>query len=162
MKTDEVGKDLIKSFEGLAKIGTDDLVHPYLDDVGVATIGYGSTYFPDGSVVSLDCDPITKKQADEIFDYCLESFEKCVDGLLTVPIHQNQFNALVSFCYNVGISGFSGSTLLKKVNGGPNNVAIAAEFGKWCHGTVDGKLVELAGLKTRRQKESDLYFKDLV
>ena len=173
MKKSENGKNLIKSFEALSStvkgknVPTQNFnfggdIFPYIDDVGVCTIGFGSTYFPDGSEVTMDCDPINAKKASEIFDACLESFENFVNDSVKNHLTQNQFDACVCFCYNVGKDAFGSSSLLKKININTHDLSIAGEFGKWCHGTVDGKMIELAGLKNRRQKESDLYFKDVL
>jgi lysozyme len=70
------------------------------------------------------------------------------------PLTQNQFNALVSFAYNVGTGAFSTSTLLKKVNANPNDLTIRNEFARWTR--ANGKIVN--GLVNRRKKESDVYF----
>jgi len=74
--------------------------------------------------------------------------------LIKKPITQNQFNALVSFAFNVGIGALSKSTLLKLVNINPNDGNIAKEFLKW--NKAGGKIV--GGLTTRRIKESSIYF----
>jgi lysozyme len=79
---------------------------------------------------------------------------KKVDSYCVDTINQNQFDALVSFCYNVGPGNLKSSTLLKKVNANPNDPTIRTEFLKWNKG--GGKV--LAGLTRRRTAEANLYF----
>ena len=85
----------------------------------------------------------------------LVSFEKYVDSYCRDDINQNQFDALVSFAYNLGPANLKSSTLLKKVNANPEDETIAAEFMKWVK--AGGKT--LKGLVRRREAESQLYFK---
>ena len=107
--------------------------------------------------------PITREYAVTIFREIVKQFEKDVNFLLKVAVTQNQFNALVSFAYNVGSDidvdfipeGLGDSTLLKKVNVNPNDKAIAKEFAKW--NKANGKINN--GLISRRQLETELYFK---
>lgn len=148
MKTSQKGIDLIKSFEGLKH-------KPYLCPAGVPTIGYGTTVYPSGKHVTLNDRAITEAEAESLLRSDLEKFERSVEHLVTTAISQNQFDALVSFAYNLGANSLAQSTLLKKVNKMPFDPSIQAEFLKWCN--ANGK--PLAGLKRRRQAESDLYFK---
>jgi lysozyme len=74
-------------------------------------------------------------------------------------VNQNQFDALVSFCYNLGIGAFNSSTLKKKVIANPADASIRDEFMKWNKARVKGVLTELKGLTNRRTAEADLYFK---
>jgi lysozyme len=74
-------------------------------------------------------------------------------------VNQNQFDALVSFCYNLGIGAFNSSTLKKKVIANPGDLSIRDEFMKWNKARVKGVLTELKGLTNRRKAEADLYFK---
>jgi lysozyme len=85
----------------------------------------------------------------------LVSFEKYVDSYCVDTITQNQFDALVSFAYNLGPSNLKVSTLLKKVNANPNDELIKLEFMKWVK--AGGKT--LKGLVRRREAEANLYFK---
>lgn len=136
---------------------------PYLCSAGVPTIGFGNTFYPDGRKVSMKDKPITKSYAIEIFEIVVAGFVKDVNSLVTSNITQNQFNALVSFAYNVGsdididtiAEGLGDSTLLKKVNANPNDKTIAKEFAKW--NKANGKVNN--GLISRRQLETELYFK---
>jgi len=147
MKLNENGYKLICEFEGLK-------LKPYLCSAKVPTIGYGNTYYPNGKRVTLLDEPITKEYAFEIFKVIADKFAKRVDEMVTSELNQNQFNALVSFAYNVGIGAFATSTLLKKVNNNPNDVTIKNEFLKWVK--AGGKKVQ--GLVNRREKESEIYF----
>ena len=116
------------------------------------TIGYGH-YGPDVK----PGDKITKEQAEELLRKDVARFENCVNKHVKVPISQNMFDALVSFCYNVGTGAFAGSTLLKKLNKGDYKGA-QAEFAKWTKGS-DGK--QLAGLVKRRGEEAALFGVDI-
>ena len=148
MKLDLNGYNLICEFEGLK-------LKPYLCSARISTIGYGNTYYPNGKRVTLLDDAITKEYAFEIFKTIADKFAKRVDDMVKTELTQNQFNALVSFAYNVGTGAFATSTLLKKVNNNPNDVAIKNEFLKWVR--ANKKVVQ--GLVNRRNKEVLIYFK---
>ena len=147
MILDNKGYLLITKHEGLK-------LKPYLCPAKIPTIGYGNTYYPDGKRVTLLDKDITKQQAFDMFKEVANRFGKRVDELVTSNINQNQFNALVSFAYNVGTGNFSSSTLLKKVNKNPNDLTLKAEFLRW--NKAGGKV--LNGLTNRRNEEADLYF----
>ncbi len=155
MKLDKNGYDLIKTFEGLS-------LTPYKCSAGVPTIGYGNTFYPNGKKVSMKDAPITKEKASEILVFTADLVAKEVTSLLKKQVNQNQFNALVSFAYNLGADidaddipeGVGDSTLLKKVNANPKDAAIATEFLKW--NKAKGKV--LKGLTLRRKKEIEVYF----
>lgn len=156
MKLDKNGYNLITKHEGLK-------LKPYLCPARIPTIGYGNTYYPDGKRVTLLDKEITKEYAFEIFKEIADRFAKRVDTLVTKPITQNQFNALVSFAYNIGlgsvvngkyVGGFGGSTLLKKVNINPNDLSIRNEFMKW----NKANKVVINGLTNRRNEEANIYF----
>jgi lysozyme len=127
---------------------------PYLCPAKIPTIGYGNTYYANGKRVTLLDKQITKQEAFEMFKEIANKFAKKVDELVTSNITQNQFNALVSFAYNVGTGNFASSTLLKKVNKNPNDLTIKAEFLRW--NKANGKVIN--GLTNRRIEEADLYF----
>lgn len=146
--TSQNGIDLIKKFEGFRG-------KPYRDAVGIATIGYGATYYPNGNRVKLTDAPITEKYATTLLEVMLRPYEKAVDSFTRDDINQNQFDALVSFAYNLGVNALRSSTLLKKVNKNPNDPTIRNEFKKWVN--AGGR--PLKGLITRRNIEADLYFK---
>jgi lysozyme len=139
---------MIKAFEGFR--GT-----PYKCSAGVPTIGYGATFYPGGKKVTMADAAITEEQAVELLANMLVSFEKYVDSYCVDTITQNQFDALVSFAYNLGPANLKSSTLLKKVNANPNDESIKLEFLKWVK--AGGKT--LKGLVRRREAESELYFK---
>jgi lysozyme len=141
------GVDLIKSFEGLR-------LKPYLCSAKVPTIGYGNTFYENGSKVTLKDQAITEARATELLEWSLNKFEQYVDSYCIDSITQNQFDALVSFCYNLGPANLKASTLLKKVNKDPNDPTIRAEFMKW--NKAGGRA--LAGLTRRREAEANLYF----
>lgn len=147
MKLNESGYLLITKFEGLS-------LKPYLDSVKVPTIGYGNTYYPNNAKVKMTDNPITKEYAFEIFKIVADRFAKDVSSVLKKPVNQNQFNALVSFAYNVGMGNLKSSTLLKKVNVNPADESIKMEFAKW--NKAGGKV--LKGLTNRRLAESQHYF----
>jgi lysozyme len=121
---------------------------------GINTIGYGNTYYTNGKKVTLQDKPITKEQAEELIKHSLSTYEKAVDSFCRDDISQSQFDALVSFAYNLGTGALQKSTLIKKVNANPKDVTIADEFLKW--NKANGRV--LAGLTRRRQAEANLYF----
>ncbi len=146
-KVSKTGLELIKKYEGFR-------ANPYKCPAGVPTIGYGATYYPDGKRVKMTDAPVTEKQATEMLKTMLVGFEKAVDTYCIDTINQNQFDALVSFAYNVGTNALKNSTLLKKLNVNANDPTIKDEFKKWVK--AGGKT--LKGLVTRRNEEADLYF----
>jgi len=147
MILDNKGYLFITKHEGLS-------LKPYLCPAKIPTIGYGNTYYSDGKRVTLLDKDITKQEAFEMFKEIANRFAKRVDTLVTSNINQNQFNALVSFAYNVGTGNFSSSTLLKKINKNPNDLTLKAEFLRW--NKAGGKVIN--GLTNRRNEEADLYF----
>jgi lysozyme len=120
----------------------------------VPTIGYGTTRYPNGKKVTLQDAAITVEQAKDIMKHDVRQFELAVDAMAVDTINQNQFNALVSFAYNVGANALRTSTLLKIVNSNPNDPFIRNEFLKW----VKAGGVTVTGLIRRREAESNLYF----
>lgn len=147
MKLDEKGYQLIAEFEGLR-------LSPYLCSAGVPTIGYGSTFYPSGKKVTMQDKPITQATALWMLKETANKFAVEVDKLVIHTLKQNQFNALVSFAFNLGTSALGKSTLLKKVNANPNDPTIRNEFAKW--NKAGGRVLD--GLTKRRTKEANLYF----
>jgi lysozyme len=147
MRLDKKGYDLIKSFEGLS-------LKPYKCSANISTIGYGSTYYENGIKVQMSDAPITGARAEILLKNVADRFAQKVANLIKKPVTQNQFNALVSFAFNVGSGALASSTLLKLVNENPNNAMISKEFLKW--NKANGKTIQ--GLTNRRIKESALYF----
>lgn len=146
MKISNNGLNLIKQFEGLR-------LNAYDDGVGVWTIGYGTIKYPNGVRVKRG-DKITQAQADQYIANDVATFERAVNMLVNVPLNQNQFDALVSFTYNLGATNLAASTLLKKLNSKDYKGA-AAEFPKW--NKAGGKV--MTGLVRRRKAEMELFNK---
>ena len=147
MKLSDKGYDLIKKFEGYSD-------RPYKCPAGIPTIGYGNTYYPNGVKVKLTDKQITKEYANEMLAFVADNFAKDVLKVVKSNITVNQLNALTAFAYNLGMTNFRNSSLLKLVNHNPNDALIAKEFLKW--NKANGK--ELKGLTNRRIAESALYF----
>jgi lysozyme len=145
MKISKEGLDLIKKFEGLR-------LKAYKCPAGVWTIGYGSTVGVVGG------QEITEEEAEKLLLDDVFSAWRAVMELVTVPLSQEQFDALVSFVFNVGIGNFSKSTLLKKLNAG-DYLGAAKEFLKWDKATVNGVKKPLAGLTKRRIMEKELFLR---
>ncbi len=146
MKISKKGLELIAKSEGFRAA-------PYLCPAGIPTIGYGTTIYPNGKHVTLGDKRITKEEALSIVKHEIDSsYGATVNRYVQREITQNQFDALVSFVYNLGAGNFRQSTLLKKVNQGKHKRA-AREFLKW--NRAGHKI--LAGLTKRRRVESDLY-----
>jgi lysozyme len=145
MKISSNGVNFIKNFEGFRS-------KPYLDSVGVPTIGYGTIMYPDGTRVTMEDDAITEAQAEEYLAFEIDHKTASINNMLTETVNQNQFDALSSFTYNLGTGALHGSTLLKLVNQG-NFTAAANEFVKWNH--AGG--VAVPGLTRRRLAEQQLF-----
>lgn len=139
MHTSQKGLDLIKSFEGLR-------LSAYRCPADIPTIGYGTT-----SGVKMG-DTITKERAEELLREDVKRFEAQVFRLVKVPLSQGQFDALVSFVYNLGAGNLSNSTLLRLLNAG-DYAGAAAQFDRWTK--AGGKV--LPGLVRRRAAERALF-----
>jgi lysozyme len=146
LKINLEGLNLIKEFEGFRS-------KAYLCAANVPTLGYGSTFYPNGIKVKLG-DTITLPEAEKLLLVTIEGFAKGVRNAVKVPLTTNQFSALVSFAFNVGLSAFESSTLLKKINNKDYSGA-SLEFSKWVKG--GGKT--LPGLVRRRNAEKNLFLK---
>ncbi|MGE0408840.1 MAG: lysozyme [Amphiplicatus sp.] len=144
MRISENGIGLIKLFEGL-------VLEAYQDIAGIWTIGYGHT--------GPDVQPgmkISEREAEELLKRDLKPRESAVGDLVRVPLNQNEFDALVSFIYNVGANAFKGSTARRRLNGG-DRVGAAQALTWWNKATVNGVLREVTGLTRRRAAESALF-----
>lgn len=139
-RTGRYGIKLIKHFEGCRLVG-------YRDPVGVPTIGWGHTG-PDVWIGK----HISQAQADRLLAEDLEYFEDAVNDLVTVPLSQFEFDALVSFAYNAGTGSLASSTLLRKLNRG-NRRSVPRQLMRWVYagGTV------FQGLVRRRRAEGKLF-----
>lgn len=148
MKASQRCIDLIHRFEGFREA-------PYLCPGGVATIGYGSTRYPDGTHVNLTDTPITRERADDIMRATLVQYEDAVNRYVRVTLSQPQFDALTDFCYNAGAKNLLNSTLLRKLNDG-DYAGAANEFERWVYAA--DKI--LPGLVRRRMAEKALFGSD--
>lgn len=140
MKTGTKGIELIKKFEGCK-------LTAYKCPAGLMTIGWGNTYYSNGAKVKVG-DKITQAQADELLLTLLPKYEKTVNNNIKVALTQNQFDALVSFCWNCG----SSNTLFSKVNSNASDL-----ISWWCSHYITGGGKTLSGLVKRRKAESELY-----
>lgn len=127
---------------------------PYKCAAGVPTIGYGATVYEDGRKVRLKDLPITEEQAATLLARQLLDFEGAVSQQVKQELTQFQFDALVIFCFNVGVTAFKCSSLLKMVNANPADPAIHNEFLKWVYAGSKKN----SGLLARRKREAQLYF----
>jgi lysozyme len=142
MNASEAAYDLIKSFEGL-------FLRAYLCPAGVWTIGYGHTKnVKEG-------DTCTPTQADFWLRKDVEEAIAAVNQLITVPLTQSQFDALVSFTFNVGTGALKASTM-RRLLMLRNYAAAAMQFERW--NKAKGKV--LPGLTRRRKEEKDLFLKE--
>lgn len=144
MQTSEKGIALIKQFEGCK-------LTAYQDSVGVWTIGYGWTQPVDGKPIRAGMT-IKQETAERLLKTGLVSYESDVSRLVKVSLTQGQFDALVSFTYNLGARSLSTSTLLRKLNAG-DYAGAADEFLRW--NKAGGKV--LNGLSRRREAERALF-----
>ncbi|EMF5623396.1 lysozyme [Enterobacter hormaechei subsp. steigerwaltii] len=144
MQTSEKGIALIKEFEGCK-------LTAYQDSVGVWTIGYGWTQPVDGKPIRAEMT-IKQETAERLLKTGLVSYESDVSRLVKVGMTQGQFDALVSFTYNLGARSLSTSTLLRKLNAG-DYAGAADEFLRW--NKAGGKV--LNGLTRRREAERALF-----
>ena len=150
MKISSKGLELIKEFEGFSSVA-------YLCPAKIPTIGYGNTFYSDGRKVKLG-EQISKTNALELLELVAnKDFADKIFPAIKVPVTQNQFDAMCSLAYNIGVGNFSKSTLLKKVNSGDFDGA-SNEFLKW--NKSGGK--ELLGLTKRRQREYEMFKNDFV
>lgn len=127
------------------------ILHPYKDSVGIPTIGVGCTYYESGERVKMTDNPISEFRAMQLFKNVLKTYEQCVYAHTRDDINQNQFDALVSICYNIGTGAFNKSTLVKRVNSNPNDPSIGVAFEMWKN--AGGKPI----LLNRRKREYKLY-----
>lgn len=144
MKTSERGVELIKQFEGLE-------LEAYQDIADIWTIGYGHT--------GPDVQPgmrISEQEAEDLLRRDLKPREKAVNRLTSVDLNQNEFDALVSFIYNVGIGAYERSTARKRLNRN-DRVGAAEALTWWNKATVGGVLRPVLGLTRRRAAERALF-----
>ncbi len=140
------GMPIIRKYEGLR-------LRAYICPSGLPTIGYGATFYENGSRVQMG-DVITIDRADKLLYLQVKLFADEVKRIVKSELNENMLGALTSFCFNVGGARFAGSTLAKKANANPNDPTIRAEFMRWTRG--GGKV--LPGLVKRREEEANLYY----
>ena len=145
MKISSRGLELIKDFEGFSSSA-------YLDVVNIPTIGWGNTFYEDGTKVKLG-DQISKTDALKLLEVVANrDFADKIFPSIKVKVTQSQFDAMVSLAYNIGTGAFLKSTLLKKVNAG-DFAGAGEEFLRW--NKANGK--EVLGLTRRREREKQLF-----
>ena len=142
MRLDDKGYNALHEREGLR-------LKPYLDTQGVPTIAMGNTFYLGGKKVTMQDKPLTMREAVKLGRVISDNFAKDVFALLKKEVTQNQFNALVSLAYNIGVPAFTKSTVLRRVNINPNDPTIKSAFMMWT------KNKELIG---RRKSEAAQYF----
>lgn len=146
---------MLAEFEGFRS-------NPYLDSAGIPTIGFGTTYYPNGKRVAMTDAPISRTDALAIKAQIIEDdFAAGVnvlfsDEILTGNLSQGQFDALVSLAYNIGIGALKQSSVYRHIKAG-NKTAAADAFLAWNKARINGKLTALAGLTKRRQAERTLF-----
>ena len=157
MKTNQKGIDILHEFEGCK-------LEAYLCPAKIWTIGYGNTFYADGSPVKQG-DKITIEQAKRLFEVILTRFENMASKAIKSNVNSNQFSAFVSALYNIGpgssqksglirLKNGNPSTLLSKINSNPKDPTIRDEFMKW----VSAGTPFENGLRRRRTAEANLYF----
>jgi lysozyme len=148
MQLSKQGIELIKKHEGLS-------VFPYLCPAKVPTIGYGATYYLDGTPVSMKDEAISEPEAEDLLEKMVARYAEGVNRYVQSSINQNQFDAIVSFAYNLGLGALKSSTLLRRINNNPCDPDIAYQFSRW--NKAGGEV--LRGLTKRRKEEAELYFR---
>lgn len=147
MRCNDEGREIVKFFEGFR-------AKPYRCSAGVPTIGWGSCYRLDGTRVTMDDEPVSKDEAEELLVFGLRTAENAVARLVGVPLTANAFSSLCSFTFNVGSSRLKSSTLRSRLNR-KDYYKASLEFPKWRRG--GGKI--LKGLVARRKREQALFLK---
>lgn len=148
-KTSPKALQIIKASEGCK-------LKAYICPAGIPTIGYGHTKTVNLTDVKRG-KTITQSEAERLLAIDLAEFESGVAKLVKVPITDNQFGALVSFAFNLGLGALSTSTLLKRINGKASVADIEKAWVQWDKARVNGVLRPLRGLTIRRQAEFDLF-----
>lgn len=155
MGLSDAGFNLIGEFERFVS-------KPYIDLVGVPTIGYGNTYYLDGRKVTMKDKPLTEKEARELKrgivnkDFAPAVNMALADAIAEGRVTQNMFDACVSLAYNIGTNGFAGSSVARLIRKGDKKAAADA-FLAWNKGTIRGVKQVIPGLTNRRNKEKKLF-----
>jgi len=151
--TSSTGVSLVKSFEGLHKVGEDGLIRSYRCIAGRWTVGYGSTKGVRSGVT------ITEAEAEQKLIDDLRVSEADVKRVVNVPLSAYQFDALVCLAFNIGGTALSKSTLVRKLNKGLYE-EVPNEIMRWDKARVDGSLRSVRGLTRRRAAEAALFTMD--
>lgn len=150
-----VATGFIQSAENIATVLPDGTIQAYWDSIGqVWTIGWGNTYYQDGSAVSQG-DIITRQQADDLLAYVVAQKEGAIRPYVTADLNPNQYAALISLAYNCGQGNVINSQLLTLINSGASQDDITSQFEQTC---VTSKGVPVSGLYNRRVSEVNLFF----
>lgn len=158
MRISQKGVEALMDMEGIS-------LASYHDVAGLETIGVGHLLTKpereSSFVVIRDelvnwKDGLTREQVGHLLEQDLRDTEAAVNGLVTVQLTENQFDALVCFCFNVGNNAFKASTLLKRLNQGQYE-AVPAQMRQWVYITKGGAKVVSKGLAVRREKEIALW-----
>lgn len=167
LSVNKKGVDIIKAFEGIED-GDPTTVNldPYLDPLNIWTIGWGHAIYHKGKLLrgakngpvarALYPGGITLEEAEKLIVDDSSIAAGAINKLVRVPLNENQFSALVSFVFNIGVSAFSGSTLLRLLNS-DNYKGAAEQFLRWNKGTIDGVKIVVNGLTNRRHQERNLF-----
>jgi lysozyme len=140
---------LLAELEGFSEM-------PYLDSSNTATIGFGTTKYPNGEIVSMSDNPITMAYAYSCMRYDMQNISNELNKL-PIRLNQNQFDALICFIYNIGITKFLESTFYDNLK---NYIYKGTELLQWVYITTKtGKKRKSSGLANRRQKEYELFIK---
>lgn len=151
-KMSEHGIAFLKNAEGFRS-------KPYIDDAGHWTIGYGHTAKAGGINPATFKKELTKADAEKMLREDLKQYENAVMRLVKVPLTTNQRDALISFVFNEGAEKFQTSTLLEELNKGNYN-AVPKQLMRWKYAKNNGKTFESKGLRTRRKREANIWFKN--
>lgn len=143
MVISDKGIGIIKEFEGFRSSA-------YKCSAGVWTVGYGSTVINGDKVKA--CDKVSREEAERLLRVEANRLAGELKKIILVPLNQNQIDALISFTYNIGLSAFSKSTMLKLINAKEFNAA-SFQFDRW--NKANGRV--LPGLVARRNKEEELF-----
>ena len=148
MKTSEQGRQFIESLEPLYLTG-------FVCPPNVMTIGYGHNFHYKGRPITNDTK-ITLEEADALLADDLVNIEERITALVTVPIVQNEFDAMVALAENISIEAFEKSSVLRFFNAG-DRTATARAFMLWNRANINGELVVVEQLNVRRQAEAALF-----
>ncbi|WP_413190166.1 lysozyme [Psychrobacter sp. AT9] len=155
MSLSETGMALLNEFEGFKS-------KPYRDSVGKPTIGWGTTYYPNGREVRMSDKPVTRTEAAHIKQAVLnQDFSPAVNMMFADKIErgeltQNMFDALISLVYNIGVMGLKSSSIYRNIKAGRYSAA-ADSFLLYNKGRINGRLEYIEGLAIRRAKEKSLF-----